>query len=185
MPEGGLSTVLIKAIFKAAGFAEPTLDWQPWQRGDASAQAVQYLATFPYANDPTWEKEFIYSDSLHPFRRAFFTRKHFTKGITGQWDGLRLCNPLGWETGHLEVILNTFDVNVIKPTSMEACIRMVHGDRADLVSENALAMIYEMKTVLGKSDALVEFRIRTTGRAKPLFHCQPQLAKSRRHPKKI
>ena len=157
LPGGGVSTVLVKAIFKAAGLAEPKIYWQPWQRGYEAAHAGKYFATFPYANDPTWEQEFVYSDALHPFRRAFFTRKRFTKGITGDWDGLRLCNPLGWETGHLGVILKTFSMPpVLQPATMEACLRMVHGGRADLVSENTLAMAHTMKEVFGKSDALVE-----------------------------
>lgn len=156
LPSGGMSTVLVKAIFKAAGLAEPTIDWQPWQRGYAAAEAGKYVATYPYARDTEWEKSFLYSDPLHTYRNAFFTRKKFSDAIEGRWNGLTLCVPLGWETSYLEPFLKTFQMTLIRPASMDLCLHMVERGRADLVPENAVAMVEEIKALFGRGDVLVE-----------------------------
>ena len=156
LPSGGMSTVLVKAIFKAAGLAEPKIDWQPWQRGCAAAEAGKYVATYPYARDTEWEKSFLYSDPLHTYRNAFFTRKKFSDAIEGRWNGLTLCVPLGWETSYLEPFLKTFNMTLVRPASMDLCLHMVERGRADLVPENAVAMVEEIKALFGRSDVLVE-----------------------------
>ena len=155
LPNGGMSTVLIKAVFKTAGFAEPTIDWHPWQRGRAAAKAGRYAASYPYSYNPERGEDLLYSEPLHAYSRAFFTRKKFSDAIEGRWNGLTLCTPLGWDTSAFSHIPKDFNITVVRPASMELCLRMVKRGRADLVFDDALAMTQRMKNIFGKADALV------------------------------
>lgn len=156
MPHAGLSNFLIKEVFRTANLPEPTFDWQPWQRGYALAKKGKYAGTYPYVRTDEREKDFLYSDPLHTFHRAFFTRKDFPKGIKGEWYNLKLCVPLGWGISYLEKTIKIFNLTMIRPASMELCLNMVERGRADLVSDDALAMVYQIKGLFGTADALVE-----------------------------
>lgn len=156
MPHAGLSTFLIQEIFRAASLPKPTIDWQPWQRGYALAKAGKYAATYPYVHTNERAEDFLYSEPLHTLRRTFFTRKDFPKGMTGDWYNLRLCVPLGWGISYLEKTIKIFNLTMIRPASMDLCLRMVKGGRADLVSDDRLTLVHQIKGLFGSADALVE-----------------------------
>ena len=164
---------------QAAQLPEPTLDWKGWKRGYTTAKSGKHHATYPYGPDPQWEKDFLYSDPIHIYSRAFFTRRDFPEGIEGRWDGLTLCIPQGWSTGYFTETLQKFDITVTRPASMETCLHMVKNKRADLVSDDVLVMAHMMKKVL---DSPIPYQIRVSARGRmALFSShQPQLGRRRR-----
>lgn len=152
LPEKGISTILAKSIFKAAGFPEITIEWQPWQRGYAAAKAGRFAASFPYFWDEEREKDFIYSEPLHIYDRAYFATNGNLDALEGHWRGLRLCVPLGWTIEPFKEVVEEFEMEMLRPAALESCLRMLESKRADLIVDDELVIAHELKKTFGTTE---------------------------------
>ena len=152
LPERGLSTVLVKAVFKAAGLPEPAIEWQPWQRGYAAAKTGRFAATYPYFWDTEREKDFIYSEPLHIYNRSYFAETANLNALEGNWNSLRLCVPLGWTIEPFKEVVEEFEMEMLRPASLENCLRMLESKRADLIVDDELVITHELKKTFGTTE---------------------------------
>ena len=108
LPEGGLSTFLVKEIFHAAQLPEPILDWQ-----DGSAAS----------HNQGWQRPRHVSLRLrcpaggifsllrpHPHLPSGVLPDMFPEGIEGRWDNLRLCVPQGWSANLFNETIEMFNL---------------------------------------------------------------------------
>ncbi|MFR9720721.1 substrate-binding periplasmic protein [Aeromonas diversa] len=136
LPQGGLSTRLVRAVFAEAGWEEPKIAFMPWGRGYKQTRLGIVAATFPYA----WGKErsdlFLYSAPLHFDHLVWFSRKDDKKAADGQWQGMRLCIPKGWNTAHAKEAMERYSLKLEQPLELERCLELMMVGRADLIAMN-------------------------------------------------
>ena len=152
LPDRGLSTVLVRALFKTAELPEPTIEWQPWQRGYAAARTGRFAASYPYFWDTDREKDFIFSEPLHIYNRSYFATNGNLDALEGEWNGLRLCVPLGWTIEPFKEVVEEFEMEMLRPASLESCLRMLESKRADLIVDDELVIAHELKKTFGTTE---------------------------------
>lgn len=152
LPNGGMSLLLVQAVFKIAGLPEPKMEWKPWKRGYEQAKGGEYPAVFPYFKDSEREKDFIFSEPLHIHKRVFFARSQHTEGLKGEWTGMRLCVPLGWTIEPFTEIIRKYSMELQRPASLESCMRMLESSRTDLIVDDEIVVARELKRTFGTTE---------------------------------
>ncbi|NKD85909.1 amino acid ABC transporter substrate-binding protein [Haematospirillum jordaniae] len=152
LPQGGLSTILVRAVFKAMDMPEPKMLWMPWKRGYEQAKSGEFPATFPYFKDSEREKDFLFSEPLHIYKRVFFARSQHIKALKGEWNSMRLCVPLGWTVEPFAEIIREYSMELQRPASLESCMRMLESSRTDLIVDDEIVVAHELKRTFGTTD---------------------------------
>ena len=134
LPEGGMSTELVKKAF-AEVKQDIKVDWLPWKRGLDETKDGKFAGTFPYLRTPEREKDFLYSDPIvkiqdFPFVKGGAKKFNFSKIET--LAGSTICLPLGWApTPKLVEMIKTKSIKVESPKDLSTCVKMVATNRAD------------------------------------------------------
>ena len=134
LPEGGMSTELVKKAF-AEVKQDIKVDWLPWKRGLDETKDGKFAGTFPYLRTPEREKDFLYSDVIvkiqdFPFFKSGNKKHDFSK--VDSLAGSIICLPLGWApTPKLVDMIKSKKIKVESPKDLSTCVKMVASDRAD------------------------------------------------------
>lgn len=152
LPEGGISTQIVLAAFKAANMTEPHILWESWKRGYERSKTGEIIATFPYAKDDEREKYFLFTDPLHIDQVSFFTRSLDLDAINGAWTNMKVCIPQGWVVEFYREVIDTFSMILQQPATMEHCMKMLQGKRVDLVPCSTIVGVYEIKQAFGSTE---------------------------------
>ena len=150
LPEGGLATAIVIAAFAHLN-QEVALEYRPWKRGYEETKAGEFLATYPYVQSPDRLEDFLYSDPIFTYERILFERKH---PIASQWPGdlkgERLCIPIGYEIpGPIEDKVIGGNLVHIKPSSMDACFKLLFHNRTDFVLSDRILGLSIARTYFG------------------------------------
>ena len=134
LPDGGVASRIVRAAFLEAGYGEPRLQYLPWGRAYHLAKTAQVAGTFPYG----WNREratlFYFSSPIYIERIIWFSTKQNDKAGTGEWQGLRVCVPAGWNTAHLEPELKRFALRLEQPRELAQCLQLLDKGRVDLMA---------------------------------------------------
>jgi polar amino acid transport system substrate-binding protein len=136
LPDGGLGTLLTKAIIEKMG-VPVTVTFLPWNEGYQQTLAGKFVATFPYIKTAKREAEFLYSEELFTVRPYLFTNFQRAIGVTQASDmiGKSLCVPTGWSVdGYLDEYAQSGQMRVYDKTSVAGCFKLLHDGRVDAVS---------------------------------------------------
>lgn len=134
LPEGGLTTALVKAAFAQVKL-DATVDWRPWAYGLEQTKHGKYAATFPYLKNEEREKDFLYSDEIITVSSTAFVKagaKKLDFSHPESLVGSIYCLPLGWApTPKLAALLKSGAIKRESPTNISSCAKMVFMGRAD------------------------------------------------------
>ena len=134
LPDGGVASRIVRAAFREAGYGEPQLQFLPWGRVFHLAETAQVAGAFPYA----WNREratlFYFSSPIYIERIIWFSTKQNDKAGKGEWQGLRVCVPTGWNTAHLEPELKKFALRLEQPRELVQCLQLLDKGRVDLMA---------------------------------------------------
>ncbi len=134
LPEGGMSTELVKNAFAAVN-TEIKVEWRPWARGLDETRHGMFAGTFPYLKTPEREKDFLYSDVVIKIQdRAFIKagNNKFDFNNIPSLAGTTICLPLGWTTSpRLNDMIRNEQIKVDRPRDISSCVKMVNAGRSD------------------------------------------------------
>lgn len=133
LPDGGQSTRLVTTLLQEAGYQEVKIDYLPWPRGYQLALKGLVAATFPYAWTAERANHFHYSSPIHIDRLSWFTYRGSDAINTGQWQGLRVCIPLGWSTSHADGVIQRFAMELQRPKTLDQCLQLLDRKRVALL----------------------------------------------------
>lgn len=159
LPQGGVTSKIVREAFAAAGLATPKIVFLPWKRGYSEAELNRYAATFPYAHDAAREKQFLYSDPLHQDHFSYFARKDDADALAGRWRNKRLCLPLGWTTAYTDADIRKYQLRLERPPALENCLKMLGSNQVDLVSCNDFVAGYAIRQLYGPRSPFVAAEI--------------------------
>lgn len=151
---GGLVTVLVRQAFASAGLATSPVEFQPWSRGVLETKETHFDATFPYAETPERQQEFVFSDAILDVEEAFFAREDFPGNILipASLGQKRICRPTGYNTELLKELATQATFVIETPQTLAQCLSMLKLGRVDLVFINRLVgsyTIHSMPELLG------------------------------------
>jgi len=136
LPEGGLATVLVKAIM-ARMEVQANITYLPWEEGYAATLSGRFLATYPYIRTDRREAEFLYSDELFAVRPHIFFNFQRAPGLTqpSEMAGRSLCLPAGWEVdSYLKEVHASGRMSVVPATNVVGCFKLLYDGKVDAVS---------------------------------------------------
>ena len=140
LPEGGQSTRLVTRVLHTAGYHDLVVDYLPWARGYQQALNGLATATYPYARTRERELDFYYSDPIHLDHLSWFTYRGSQAVLTGRWQGLKVCMPLGWSSSNFDSVVKQFGLIVQSPKTLTQCLQLLARQRVDLITMNDAVM---------------------------------------------
>jgi polar amino acid transport system substrate-binding protein len=154
LPQGGMTTEITVAAFKAVGY-HAHIDYQPWKRGYTNTRKHLYFGTFPYVEDKTRKKLFLFSKPLYTAESYFFVHKDFNRPFNNKEDlkGLRACLPIGYSPREIQSYLDDGLITVaIRPSNDAACFRAIEKGRVDLYALNNITGWKVIQKTYGQKD---------------------------------
>jgi polar amino acid transport system substrate-binding protein len=133
LPHGGMATEIVERAFAHVA-RSVTLSWKPWRRGYAETRARSYDATFPYLQTDERARHFIYSSPIVELELRLFSKRDagLDAGQPASLAGKVACQPLGWaEPPLLAALRARGQLQIIEPSDMGTCVKMVAMGRAD------------------------------------------------------
>lgn len=140
LPDGGQSTRLVTRVMHAAGYQDLKVLYLPWGRGYQQALNGLATATYPYARTSERERDFYYSDPIHLDHLSWFTYRGSQAVLDGNWQGLKVCMPLGWSSSNFDSVVKRFGLIVQSPKTLEQCLQLLARQRVDLITMNDAVM---------------------------------------------
>jgi polar amino acid transport system substrate-binding protein len=133
LPEGGLTTNVVKQVYKNLN-EDVEIDLQSWSQGYSQTKTGQYAATFPYGSNPERDKEFIYSDSLFDMKLNTFSSPDSELDPTNisSYVGKTQCMPSDWTPSpKFQPLVQSEQIKLEPAKNIAACAQMVIEGKAD------------------------------------------------------
>lgn len=140
LPEGGLSTRLVRAAFTAS---DETLDieFQPWLRGYRATLNGDFDATFPYVYTDERAEQMLYSDPFMTVDTVIISRASQPLDYPSV-ESLRdtvLCHAQGWGLpADIQQALDQGVIHAVDVPQYISCFRMLLAGRVDFLLSNNL-----------------------------------------------
>ena len=132
---GGFATAIVKSAIERLGHSV-RVDHYPWARSYELAKRNQYLGTFPWYESDERREDMLYSDPFLMVKNVVFVRNAAIEQKRG-WADVNngtLCRPTGYTIlPAIQQKLDSGEVNMVRPPSMEICMKMLARKRADYV----------------------------------------------------
>lgn len=147
LPDGGLSSQLVRAAFAAAAPDETVdIQFQPWTRGYRATLNSEYSATFPYVYTEQRATEMLFSDPFMLVDTVVISRATAPLDYHSPQDlaGKVLCQAQGW--GLPQVIAEAVDAGLIEVVAVPqyaSCFRMLLANRVDFLLSNNLQWVVQ------------------------------------------
>ena len=137
LPLRGMVTEIVERAFAAVG-ENTKIDFRPWKRGYEGTKKGLYAGTFPYIKTEERERDFYYSQSIHPVYVRMFVHRDSEFHTLQDLKGRRICIPLGYATN--EQFRSFLQENAIRrdgnPTDLATCFQLLSFKRMDFVVIN-------------------------------------------------
>ena len=127
LPDGGMSTAVVKAAYDAVG-RETSVSFRPWKRGYMETRAGRFDATFPYTRTEKRAAEMVYSDPIYTVRSKPFVRAH---GEVDAADlaglaGTAYCMPRGYDPPPpIKCMTRRGELSRVKANDLGGCMEML------------------------------------------------------------
>jgi polar amino acid transport system substrate-binding protein len=135
LQDGGLVTLIVMEVFRAANMLVADPEFKPWVRGLDETRTSKYDATFPYSLSEERAKHFAYSEALLYVEEAFFTRANVNlKQFSPQnLASKSICRPLGYNQVTLQRLSEEVRFRIESPHTLKQCFLMLARGRVDMV----------------------------------------------------
>lgn len=133
LPEGGMATELVRAVYKAEG-QDTTIVFQPWKRGAEGTVKGEFFATFPYVKSAEREQEYLFSASMFDVRQLVYVpgNSPLKFDTTADFKGKTACSPLGSAPPpEIKAMIDAGEVKLQSPADMNGCFRILAAGRVD------------------------------------------------------
>lgn len=156
LSHGGMAAEIITAAFAKVGDSV-TIEFEPWPRGYADARKLRYDGTFPYAETPERERDFLFSDLIyaqiaHPYVLAGST---WSVSDLDKLTGKTMCNPQGYLVqAPIKGLVESGAIKVESPAGMPQCFKMLEAGRVDFVDCTEIQAKASAMQVFGATDAV-------------------------------
>lgn len=134
LPDGGVASRIVRAAFREAGYGDPQLQFLPWGRTFHLAETAQVAGAFPYAWNPDRAKHFYFSSPIYIERIIWYSSRGNDMARKGEWHGLRVCVPAGWNTAHIDAEFKQYALRLEQPRELDQCLQMLDKGRVDLMA---------------------------------------------------
>ncbi|RDE22587.1 hypothetical protein DV711_08335 [Motiliproteus coralliicola] len=137
LPAGGLATEIITQAFSNMG--EPVeISFLPWKRGYEITLRGRFMGTFAYSKNEERQKTWVFSKPLYNLEEVFIglASEPLKYETDSDLDGLRVCKPLGYNLFGLKQLQQDGRIELLHPSDMEGCFRLLTKKRVDLVMTN-------------------------------------------------
>lgn len=154
LPEGGLSTATVRAVYAHLG-EEISVAFRPWKRGYQSTLKGKYTATFPYVKNEERQKDYRFSDPIFTLRNKPLVRADAEIAANSPEDlkGMRYCQPIGYAPPKtLKKMQNQGHLKREAPENMKLCMRMLKKGRADFIPINNVQGPLTAREAFGSTD---------------------------------
>ncbi|MBL7005115.1 MAG: transporter substrate-binding domain-containing protein [Gammaproteobacteria bacterium] len=138
LPEGGLSTAIVKRVFLEADI-DISISYMPWARGYESTKNTVHFATFPYVKRADREKFFHFSQPVNTITQLVFVKKNREIKLKNADDlsGLSTCVPRGYAiTESVATLINKGAVKKLEAPDAKQCYLMLKFGRVDFLTFN-------------------------------------------------
>lgn len=140
LPDGGLSTRLVRAAFAAAGTGV-SVDYQPWLRGYRATLMGDFAATYPYVYSQQRAAEMRFSDPIMTIDTLVVSRAshplHYHSPSSLQ--GTVMCQAQGWAPpDSISQAVARGDIEMMDAAQYDSCFRMLMAGRVDFLLSNNL-----------------------------------------------
>ncbi|WP_157954442.1 substrate-binding periplasmic protein [Saccharospirillum mangrovi] len=140
LPEGGLSTRLVRAAFAAVD--EPTeVRFQPWLRGYRATLNGDFDATFPYVHTDERAEQMLFSVPFITVDTVIISRASHPLNYQTMESlrGAVLCRAQGWGLpAAIQQALDDGIIDVMDAPQYTSCFRMLLAGRVDFLLSNNL-----------------------------------------------
>lgn len=134
LPNGGMVTEIVERTFMSMGY-KPAFEFINWPSGYRLTQKGKFAATFPYA--PTEERmaNFLYSDSVYDTLTMVLSKSGSEFEYNGSDDlrGKRGCRPAGYFTSFVDELVQSGDLALQQPRTLDDCFEALIEGETDLV----------------------------------------------------
>lgn len=134
LPEGGVASRIVREAFREAGYGDLQLQFLPWGRTFHLAETAQIAGAFPYAWNPDRAKHFYFSSPIYIERIIWYTSRDNELARKGEWQGLRICVPAGWNTAHIAFEFKQYALRLEQPRELAQCLQLLDKGRVDLMA---------------------------------------------------
>jgi polar amino acid transport system substrate-binding protein len=138
LPEGGMTTNLVKEAFKTMK-QDVKIDWLPWSQGYDSAKGGQHAATFPYSHSAERDKDFLYSDSLFDVKLNVFAKpgSNLVPSNMMSFNGKTQCIPDDWAPSpKFAPLVKSGAIKREQAKDLAGCAKLVVEGRADFFNSD-------------------------------------------------
>lgn len=140
LPDGGLSTSLVRAAFAASG-ASVNIHFQPWLRGYRATLNGDFAATFPYVHTEQRESDMLFSDPFMTVDTVIISRatQPLEYQTAASLEGMALCRAQGWGLpSAIQAAIEADVIKVVDAPQYTSCFRMLLAGRVDFLLSNNL-----------------------------------------------
>ena len=136
LPEGGLATAIVRAVFARMG-DRVEVEHMDWGEGYEMARVGHYLGTFPYIKSGDRKEHFYFSEALFTVRPHLFIH-HGQAPFINELDdmvGKAICVPESWATDqYLRGLVKQGQISEVKGANIVDCFAKLHAQEVDGVS---------------------------------------------------
>jgi len=135
LPQGGMQSEIVRAAFAEVG-DQVEISFEPWARGYAETQHLDFDGTFPYVHAPEREKDFLYSDPSFELSGRAWVLPDNQVPITAAGDlaGSSLCSPNGYVLPDpIQHLVDDHKLRLERVGGMEQCFKMLQMRRVAFV----------------------------------------------------
>ena len=154
LPEGGLSTATVRAVYAHLG-KDVSVAFVPWKRGYRAVLEGEYAATFPYVKTSKRQEDYRFSDPIFTTRNKplVSAESDITADSVEDLKGTAYCQPNAYAPP--DILKKMQAEGTLKrnaPANMTLCMRMLKRGRIDFIPVNNVQGPATARDVFGSTD---------------------------------
>mgnify|MGYP006441043191 CR=1 FL=1 len=154
LPEGGLSTATVRAVYAHLG-EDVSVTFAPWKRGYRAVLEGAYAATFPYVKTSKRQEDYRFSDPIFTTRNKplVLAESDIAADSVEDLKGMAYCQPNAYAPPEILKKMQaqgTLERNA--PANMSLCMRMLKRGRIDFIPVNNVQGPATARDVFGSTD---------------------------------
>ena len=154
IPNNGISTMIVKAIFKEMK-QEYSLEFVPWKRVLLGMENTNYSGSYPWNINNERLEKYYFSHPINEYRTFIFSKKSNKFDTKKSLIGKKICIPDGWDQAIYKKIILELKMQIITPVNVESCFNMLALQRVDVIFMNELVGRAIVDKVFGKNSPIV------------------------------
>lgn len=154
IPKQGISTLVVKAIFKELK-QDINTEFMPWNRAMMLLKNSAVAGSYPWNLNSERLKDNYFSQPIHHYRHLAFTKKGRDFKTESSLTGKTLCVPNGWDLSIYESLIKNRKMQLTTPGTIESCFNMLALERVDIVFMNELVGLAVLDRLFGSQSPIV------------------------------